>query len=411
MENENPWKTLDKKVHYDNPWIRVEEHQVINPSGNPGIYGKVCVKNKAVGVVPIDEYGNVWLVGQYRYTLDEYSWEIIAGGGPLDEDTLDTAKRELKEETGLVANHYDLLMKMHLSNSISDEESFIYVAKELEMTVAEPEDTEELVIKKLPFPQVLDMVLNGRITDAMSVAAILKMAQLDLAEKQIPILYRDKHCVIVNKPAGLLVHRTKMSRDKDFLLQRVRNQIKEKVHPVHRLDKPTSGIVVFGLSSEATSEFAALFQERDVKKTYLAVVRGYTDDQGVIDSPIRNKERGNIEQDALTEYETLSRTDVPIPVGPHNSARYSLVKINLKTGRMHQIRRHFAHIRHPVMGDSKYGDGRQNKMLREKFHNQRLLLMAVELEFTHPYNQELITIKAPIDPDFENLCKQIGLKI
>ena len=174
MEEDNPWTTLERKEIYDNNWINVNEHQVINPSGGQGIYGVVHFKNLAIGILPLDEDNNTWLVGQYRYPLQAYSWEIPEGGGPLGLDPLDGAKRELLEETGLTATNWTELQRMHLSNSVSDELAIIYVAQGLHMGQASPEDTEELVIKKLPFPEAYDMVINGTITDSMSVAGILK---------------------------------------------------------------------------------------------------------------------------------------------------------------------------------------------------------------------------------------------
>lgn len=171
----NPWKKLSENSHYNNPWIDVSEHQVINPSGKPGIYGKVHFKNKAIGIIPIDEDGCTWLVGQYRYTLDEYSWEIPMGGGPEEEDILESAKRELKEETGLMASEWQNVLRIHTSNSVTDEEGFIFLAKVLEQGETEFEETEKLEIKKLPFTEAVQMVMNGKITDSLSIAGLLKV--------------------------------------------------------------------------------------------------------------------------------------------------------------------------------------------------------------------------------------------
>ncbi|UII23041.1 NUDIX domain-containing protein [Fulvivirga ligni] len=177
--NENPWKTLSTNQIYDNPWIKLEEHQIINPGGGEGIYGKVFFKNKAIGIIPIDEEGNTWLVGQYRYTIDEYSWEIPEGGGPLKEDPLDAAKRELKEETGLSANSWEMIMRFHTSNSVTDEEGRIFLARDLSMGEQNLEESEsDLLLKKLPFKDALEMVMNQEITDSMSVAGILKVARI-----------------------------------------------------------------------------------------------------------------------------------------------------------------------------------------------------------------------------------------
>jgi ADP-ribose pyrophosphatase len=174
MEENNPWTTLERKEVYDNNWINVNEHQVLNPSGGPGIYGVVHFKNTAIGVLPLDEDNNTWLVGQYRYPMQAYSWEIPEGGGALGIDPLIGAKRELLEETGLVATDWTEIQRMYLSNSVSDEMAVIYVARGLTMTEAEPEETEQLIVKKLPFEEAFEMVMDGRITDSMSIAAILK---------------------------------------------------------------------------------------------------------------------------------------------------------------------------------------------------------------------------------------------
>src|SRR5450755_4508684 len=159
MNNQgNPWTILDQKPVYENPWIRLTEFQVINPKGGRGIYGKVHYKHLAVGVIPLDANWNTWLVGQYRFPLDLYSWEIPEGGGRMDEDPVEAAKRELMEETGLVAKEWSKILTMHLSNSVSDELAVIYLARGLEEHSAAPEETEELVIKKLPFNDVFRMV-------------------------------------------------------------------------------------------------------------------------------------------------------------------------------------------------------------------------------------------------------------
>jgi 8-oxo-dGTP pyrophosphatase MutT (NUDIX family) len=183
-ESHNPWQIKSSSKVYENPWIEVTNFEVVNPSGGDGIYGKVHFKNIAVGVVPLDDELNTWLVGQYRFVLNEYSWEIPEGGGALAAAPLDSAKRELLEETGLVAHRWQPILRMHLSNSVSDELSIIYLARGLEQRNAEPEETEQLVVRKLPFEQVYRMVEDGKITDAMSVAAILKI-KLMLSNGQI----------------------------------------------------------------------------------------------------------------------------------------------------------------------------------------------------------------------------------
>lgn len=177
-EHNNPWKQLSSKEIYQNPWIEVYEDQVLNPRGGKGIYGKVFFKNKAIGIIPIDGDGNTWLVGQYRYTLNEYSWEIPMGGGDRNHDPLSSAKRELKEETGLTARSWTKIMRIHTSNSITNEEGFIYIARDLEEGETEFDETEDLAIKKIPFSEAINMVMEGNITDAISVAGILKVARL-----------------------------------------------------------------------------------------------------------------------------------------------------------------------------------------------------------------------------------------
>jgi ADP-ribose pyrophosphatase len=170
----NSWKTLSHEVKYETPWIRVTQYDVLNPAGNPSIYGVVSFKNKAIGVLPLDENNNTWLVGQWRYPLNEYSWEIPEGGGPHDEDPLEAAKRELKEETGLIASKYTELCRMHTSNSVSDELAILYVARGLKQSESEPEESEDLKIKKVSFDEAYRMVMDGEITDSLSMVAILK---------------------------------------------------------------------------------------------------------------------------------------------------------------------------------------------------------------------------------------------
>lgn len=177
-EEKNPWQILDSEVKYENNWIRVVHQKVINPSGGEGIYGTVNFKNIAVGVVPIDQDGNIWLVGQYRFPLNEYSWEIPEGGCPKGEEVLDTAKRELKEETGLIAQEWKLISKLHTSNSVCNEVAYIYLAESITQSESQPEETEQLQVKKVSLKEALMMVLDNKITDSMSVAGILKVARL-----------------------------------------------------------------------------------------------------------------------------------------------------------------------------------------------------------------------------------------
>lgn len=174
-ENKNPWTSLSKQIVYDNKWITVTHEEVLTPGGSKGIYGKVHLKNYAIGIVPVDKDGNTWLVGQYRYPLSEYSWEIPEGGGLLENDILAAAQRELKEEVGLTANKWTQIAVSHTSNSVTDELAVIFVAQELTESYNEPDDTEQLQIKKLSLNEAIAMAMNGTIKDAISVLALLKL--------------------------------------------------------------------------------------------------------------------------------------------------------------------------------------------------------------------------------------------
>lgn len=174
-EMHNPWQILSETEVYNNPWIKVTEYNVINPSGGRGIYGKVHFKNLAIGIIALDEQLNIWLVGQYRFPLNQFSWEIPEGGGPHGIDPLESAKRELLEETGLTAKDWTELQHIHLSNSVSDEYGIIYLARDLAEGESSPEETEQLHIRKVAFEEAYQMVLNNQITDSLSVAAILRV--------------------------------------------------------------------------------------------------------------------------------------------------------------------------------------------------------------------------------------------
>ena len=177
MERKNPWSFISSRQIYDNPWIRIQEDQIINPAGKPGIYGKVCFKSQAVGIIPVDDQGNTWLVGQHRYTLDQWSWEIPMGGSPLGEDCVKTALRELEEETGLIAAEIHQLLHLHTSNSITDEEGYVFLAQGLSQGKMSLEDTEQdLEVRKLSLIEAISMAQDGRITDAISVAGLLHLA-------------------------------------------------------------------------------------------------------------------------------------------------------------------------------------------------------------------------------------------
>lgn len=178
MQEKNPWITHSSKEIYSNPWITLTEHNVTNPGGGQSNYGKVHYKNWALGIIPLDENQNTWLVGQYRYTLDEYSWEIPMGGGPLDIPKLDSAKRELKEETGLTGSKWTEICKIHTSNSVTDEVGYAYLAEDLTEGETKFEESEDLKIWKLPFREAVAMCDRGEITDSLSVVAIYRLARL-----------------------------------------------------------------------------------------------------------------------------------------------------------------------------------------------------------------------------------------
>ena len=179
----NPWKIISDDEIYNNNWIKLNHYNVINPNGGEGVYGKVHFKNIAIGIIPIDEKNNTWLVGQYRFPLNKYSWEIPEGGCPLNENPLDAAKRELLEETGFVAEDWKQILTLHLSNSVTDEFSIIYIAKNLKQFKAQPEETELLQIKKIKIEETFKMIENNEITDAVSVAALQRLELLILKNK------------------------------------------------------------------------------------------------------------------------------------------------------------------------------------------------------------------------------------
>lgn len=176
--HQNPWKTLSGEKVYESAWIEVHKHQTINPAGKPAVYSVVGFKNLAIGIVPLSEDGYTWLVGQWRYPLEQYSWEIPEGGGPKNEAPEAAAKRELKEETGITASTLREIMRLHLSNSATDELAIVFVATGLQFGDAEPEETEDLQVRKVHISEAFDMVLKGTITDAISVAAIFKVMHL-----------------------------------------------------------------------------------------------------------------------------------------------------------------------------------------------------------------------------------------
>jgi ADP-ribose pyrophosphatase len=179
MTPRNPWTSLSSREQYNNPWIRVTEHQILNPAGQPGIYGVVHFKHLAIGIVPVQD-GHTWLVGQHRFPMEAYTWEIPEGGGPLGEDPEDSARRELQEETGLLAREWQLIQRLQLSNSVSDELGMIYLATGLEQGPASPTEDEELEVIRVPLQEAFERVHRGELTDSLTVAGLLKLENMIL---------------------------------------------------------------------------------------------------------------------------------------------------------------------------------------------------------------------------------------
>ena len=237
-------------------------------------------------------------------------------------------------------------------------------------------------------------------------------------DERLEILYRDEWIVAVNKPSGLLVHRSWIDKDETrFALQMVRDQIGRYVYPVHRLDKPTSGVLLFALDAETAKRLGALFESGEVRKEYLAVVRGYTDKAGLIDYPLKEildkmtdaKARKDKEaQKAVTAYECLATVELPIPVGRYGSARYSLVRLRPETGRKHQLRRHMKHLLHPIVGDTKYGRTEHNNLFREHFGCHRLLLASTAMDLPHPVTGKRLRITASPGDVFCMVMERLG---
>ncbi len=218
----------------------------------------------------------------------------------------------------------------------------------------------------------------------------------------LDILYRDDYLIAINKPHGLLVHRSSIAADaEEFALQLLRDQVGLKVNPVHRLDRATGGILLFALDKQAEITMQQQFSENKVDKKYLAIVRGYTPGNGEIDYPLR-KENGSL-QEAFTAYTTLKYAEIAVPFGKHETSRYSLIEIKPTTGRMHQIRKHLSHVFHPIIGDRTHGCNKQNKLFKENWSMTTLLLHAAQLKFFHPVTGIGITIEAPIQGEFNRI--------
>lgn len=215
----------------------------------------------------------------------------------------------------------------------------------------------------------------------------------------LEILFRDEHLIAINKPHGLLVHRSSIAADtSEFALQILRDQIGQIVYPAHRLDRKTSGVLLFSLSKEADQQTQILFSNQKMDKTYLAVLRGYCPESGTIDYPLL-KENGS-SQEAVTHFKRLSTAEIDVPQGKFQTSRYSFVEANPETGRMHQLRRHFAHIMHPIIGDRPHGCNKQNKLWKDRFEMDTMMLHASKLSFIHPFTHEFVTIEASLQPEF-----------
>ncbi|WP_330147241.1 tRNA pseudouridine(65) synthase TruC [Shewanella oncorhynchi] len=249
----------------------------------------------------------------------------------------------------------------------------------------------------------------------------VNVSQEDDSEEQAPeieILYEDEHLVAIHKPAGLLVHRSYLARrERFFAMQLTRDLVGCHVFPVHRLDRPTSGVLLFAKSSEVANALCEQFASHTVEKQYLALVRGNMHESGVLDYALKveldelgdkNADPNKAAQEAVTAYEPLLNTEIPYPSGRYSTSRFALVRLSPKTGRKHQLRRHMAHLRHPIVGDTTHGDGKQNAFFREHFGINRLWLIAKKLTFTHPITQTRLSIETELESEWETVFAELG---
>ena len=223
----------------------------------------------------------------------------------------------------------------------------------------------------------------------------------------LEILYQDDDLIAINKPHGLLVHRSSIASDaNEFALQLLKNQIGKHVSPVHRLDRKTSGVLLFALNKDVEKQMHIKFMNGEINKKYLAILRGYSPDHLEIDYPLA-KDNGTM-QEAFTKFSTLNRCELDIPLGKHATSRYSLVEARPTTGRMHQLRRHFAHVFYPIIGDRKHGCNKQNRFFKEQWNMTTMLLHASELQFQHPITGAAIKINGSVHPEFSRTMKLMG---
>jgi len=234
----------------------------------------------------------------------------------------------------------------------------------------------------------------------------------------LEIIYQDEWLVAVNKPSGWLVHRSWLDRHETrIVMQTVRDQLGQHVFTVHRLDKPTSGVLLMGLSSDVGRLLSQQFEQHQIKKRYHALVRGWLEDEAILDYPLTEEQdkiadkfstEDKLPQSAITHYRGMASVEMPVPVGRYPTARYSLVELEPQTGRKHQLRRHMSHLRHPIIGDSRHGDLRQNRGAAEHFGCQRLMLHASQLSLTHPITGEALTLSASLDTTWMNMLSEFG---
>ena len=244
----------------------------------------------------------------------------------------------------------------------------------------------------------------------------MQAVHADDKDVALEVIYRDDRLIAINKPSGLLVHRSNIDRHETrFALQLLRDQIGQRVYPVHRLDKPTSGVLLFGLDSEAGASLSGQFERREVRKTYLAVVRGYCPEGGEVYHGLRDKAddyasatREQLAREAITRFQRLGTVELPYAVDRYPSSRYSLVQLHPLTGRKHQLRRHMKHIGHPIIGDAKHGKGVHNRFFKLRYGCDRLLLACTGMVVTHPDTGNPVVLDARPGEDFERLVRQLG---